>query len=222
MNKRNEVILLILGCLGAFAGCFGVNMFNQYCLMSLPLIARMVLMIISYWLMALVPIIIILVTKNKDGVLSFSKKNIGSQILIGIAAGLILSAAYFLVPYFLGFGEFVENGRRYTHLWQFAFELFYLIVAVGAVEEIVFRGFVYTKLKNIFSNEWVAIIVSSVLFGFFHILVGNIVQVCITTIIGFLFCLVRYKFKKCSMLSLILMHGIYDFMLTLYSSLLIK
>ena len=222
MSKRNEVILLILGYLGAFAGCFGVNMFNQYLLMSFPTIVRMALMIITYWLIALVPLIIILVTKNKDGILGISKKDIGMQILIGIAAGLVISSAYVLVPYFLGFGAFVDNGSRFTKLWQFSYELFYFIVAVGAVEEIVFRGFVYSKIKNIFSNEWAAMIVSSVLFGFFHILIGNIVQVCFTTIIGFIFCLVRYKFKKCSMLSLILLHGVYDFMIVLYSSLLFK
>jgi membrane protease YdiL (CAAX protease family) len=222
MNKKREIILAVIGYAGALAGCFGVIMLNRYVMMSLPLIGRMILMLVSYWLIALVPVVIMLLTKEKDPVLRFSVEKIGMQIASGVIAGLILASAYFWVPYLLGFGSLVDNGDRFTKAWQFAYELFYFIIAVGAVEEIVFRGFLYSKLKNIFQNEWAAIILSSVLFGLFHILIGNIVQVCITAIIGFIFCLVRYKIKNFSMLSLILMHGVYDFLLALYSSLLFK
>jgi len=218
MSKRSNAFLLILGYVGALAGCFGVIMFNRYVLPALPLACRMICMLLVYWLIALVPLILICISKDQKEIFVFPKERVGIQILVGVVSGLVISSAYFLVPYFLGFGPYVDNGSRYTKLWQFAFEFVYFIVAVGAVEEIVFRGFIYSKLKRLFDNEWIAIIASSVLFGLFHLLIGNIVQVCITTIIGIIFCLVRYKVKNCSMLSLIILHGIYDFMLMLYSS----
>lgn len=219
MNKKRDIILMIIGYIGALAGCFGVIMFNRYILTSLPLAGRMICMILVYWLIALVPIILICITKDKNEALVFPKEKIGIQILIGAVSGLVISSAYFLAPYFCGFGSLVDNGSRYTKLWQFVFELVYFIVAVGAVEEIVFRGFIYSKIKSIFGNEWMTILLSSILFGLFHLLIGNIVQVCLTTIIGIIFCLVRYKVKGCSMLSLIVLHGVYDFMIVLYSSL---
>lgn len=190
--------------------------------MSLPLVARMICMIITYWLIALIPLGIMLFTKEKDERMTLKKDGLGTQILIGLVAGLVISSAYFLVPYLLGFGSIVDNGSRYSQAWQFAYEFFYFIAAVGAVEELVFRGFIYSKLERFFNSEWAAIIISSVLFGLFHILNGNIIQVCITTIIGFIFCIVRHKIKKCTLLSLIILHGVYDFMLTLYSSILFK
>ena len=220
MEAKKRILYLIIGYLGALAGCYGVLMFNKYLLMSLPMAVRMICMVVGYWLIALVPIILMCLSKQRPESIGFTKEKKGLQVVIGIVSGLVIASLYFLVPYFMGFGAIVDNGSRYTRLWQFSFELVYFIVAVGAVEEIVFRGFVYSQIKGIFSNEWVAIIGSSILFGLFHILIGNMIQVCITTIIGFIFCLVRYKIKGCSMLSLILMHGVYDFMILLYSSLL--
>ncbi|MCR5092653.1 MAG: CPBP family intramembrane metalloprotease [Lachnospiraceae bacterium] len=222
MNRKRDICLMILGYVGALAGCFGVIMFNSYVLTSLPLAGRMICMLIVYWLIALVPLVLIFVSKDKIDTLTFSREKIGMQILIGVAGGSVIASAYFLVPYFMGFGSYVDNGSRFTQLWQFAFELVYFIVAVGAVEEIVFRGFVYSKLKSVFSNEWISIFASSILFGLFHLMIGNIVQVCLTTIIGIIFCLVRYKVKGCTMLSLIILHGVYDFLIVLYSSLLFR
>ena len=220
METKKRIINLIIGYFGALAGCYGVLMFNRYLLISLPLAARMVCMVVSYWLIALVPIFMMRWSKQSINSIGFTKEKMGMQVVIGMVSGLVIASLYFLVPYFMGFGAVVDNGSRYTKLWQFAFELMYFIVAVGAVEEIVFRGFVYSQIKEIFKNEWVAIIGSSALFGLFHILIGNMVQVCITTIIGFIFCMVRYKIKGCTILSLIIMHGVYDFMIMLYSSLL--
>lgn len=220
MSRKSSGFLMILGYVGALAGCFGVIMFNRYVMTSLPLAGRMICMPLVYWLIALVPIILICISKDENEILIFPKEKIGIQILIGAISGLVIASAYFLVPYLLGFGSYVDNGSRFTKLWQFVFEFVYFIVAVGAVEEIVFRGFIYSKLKSICGNEIITILVSSILFGLFHLLNGNIVQVCITTIIGIIFCLVRYKVKSCSMLSLIILHGVYDFMIVLYSSVL--
>lgn len=220
MKKKQTFIYLVITYIGVLASCFGVNMFNRYVMMSLPLAGRMICMVIMYWMIALIPIIIMLISKTSLKTIGFEKEKIGIQVLIGIVSGLIIASAYFFVPYFMGYGEIVDNGTRYKALWQFIFEYVYLVVAVGATEEIAFRGTIYQQMKNLFENEWGAIILSSVLFGFFHMFSGNVIQIIMTTIIGFIFCIVRLKISRCTLLSLVFMHGTYDFLIVLYSSLL--
>lgn len=66
MNERKKIIMqLLVGSIGAVAGLMGVNAFNQYLLMSLPIGLRMVLMIGTYWLIAIVPFCIMIFGKDK-------------------------------------------------------------------------------------------------------------------------------------------------------------
>lgn len=94
----------------------------------------------------------------------------------------------------------------------------YCIVSVGAVEEFVFRGVLYFKIKEIFGREWIAIAFSSALFGLFHIFQGNLIQVVITGLLGIVFCLLRLKIRGFTTLSLILAHGIYDALISVWAS----
>ncbi|MBU3112040.1 CPBP family intramembrane metalloprotease [Clostridium lacusfryxellense] len=49
------------------------------------------------------------------------------------------------------------------------------------------------------------------MFGLFHYPVGhNILQVLMTTVIGFIFAVLRLKFKDCTTLSVGIAHGLYD------------
>lgn len=218
MSKKKEWICLIVGFLGAMLGLYGVVSFNQFVLMSLPLGLRMVSMLLIYWLIALIPIIVMLVNKDKLVDYGFSKDKKKFQIIVGILIGVAMSFILTLIPHLFGFGKYVDSGKRYKYLWQFIYEFFYCIFAVGFVEEFVFRGFVYEKIKIISQKDMIAIIGSSVLFGVFHLFSGNIVQMIMTACIGAFLCFCRLKVKKCSTLSLIIGHGIYDALITVWSS----
>lgn len=218
MNERKkELLSLVIGYPGVLLGTYGVISFHKFVLISLPLWLRMVSMIVIYWLIALVPIIVMLVCKDKFSDY-WSNDRIGRQILAGVLIGAAMSLVLTLVPHFVGFGAYVDNGKRYTYLWQFAYEFLYCIAAVGLVEEFIFRGFIYNKIKKISGNDIAAVIVSSVLFGLFHILNGNIVQMIMTALLGALWCLCRLKIKNCTLLSLIIAHGIYDALITVWAS----
>ena len=218
MSKKKESIWLVIAFLGAMLGCFGVHCFNAYVMMSLPLVARMVCMILIYWLIALVPVIVMLLGKDKLTDYGFRREGIGIQIFVGIATGLGMSAVLTLVPFLAGFGAYVDNGTGYRFWWQFLYEFLYCIVSVGAVEELVFRGILYEKLRRIGGSELPAFIISSVMFGLFHIFNGNIIQMFLTAGIGMIFCLCRLKIKNCSTLSLIIAHGVYDAMISVLSA----
>lgn len=219
-GKKKELVSLIIGYLGAFLGVYGVISFNQFVLMSLPLGLRMVCMIVTYWLIALVPVIIMIVSKDRIADY-WNTDKIGYQILTGVLIGIAMSLVLTLVPHLAGFGAYVDNGKRYIYLWHFVYEFFYCIVAIGFVEELVFRGFVYNRIQKISRNEIAAVIGSSVLFGVFHLFGGNIVQMIMTAFIGAFFCLCRLKIKNCSVLSLVIAHGIYDALIAVWASILL-
>lgn len=221
MSKKKEIISLIIGFMGTVAGLYGVVAFKQFVMMSLSLGMRMVSMILTYWLIALIPIVVMLVNKNRLTDYGFSKNKIWMQIVVGILIGLVMSVVLTLIPHLIGFGEFVDSRKGYKYLWQFAYEFLYCILAVGLVEEFVFRGFIFEKIKCIGGKDIIAVVVSSVLFGVFHLFSGNLVQMIMTAFIGAFFCFCRLKIKNCSTLSLIIGHGVYDALITVFASVLL-
>ena len=88
--------------------------------------------------------------------------------------------------------------------------------AVALTEEFIFRGFLYRKVHVLSGSSGVAVLVSSLAFGLFHIFSGSMVQIGITTLMGIFFCLVRSKVKNCTTLSLIIGHGLYNFLITVW------
>lgn len=219
-EKKKELVSLIIGYAGSFLGLYGVISFNRFVLMSLPLGLRMVCMIVTYWLTALVPVIVTIVRKDKIADY-WNNDHIGYQMLTGVLIGTAMSLVLTLVPHLVGLGAYFDSGKRYTYLWQFAYEFLYCIAAVGLAEEFVFRGFIYNRIKKISRSNAVAVIGSSVLFGIFHLFDGNIVQMIMTAFIGAFFCLCKLKIKNCSLLSLIIAHGIYDALITVWASVLL-
>lgn len=218
MSKKKEIISLIIGFVGVVAGLYGVVSFNRFVLMSLPIVIRMVCMILTYWLIALIPAIVMIVNKDKLTDYGFSKEKIGMQIIVGILIGTVMSVLLTLIPHQIGFGEFIDSGKRYKYLWQFIYEFFYCIFAIGLVEEFVFRGFIFEKIKRVAGKDIIAVIISSVFFGVFHFFSGNLVQMVMTACIGAFFCFCRLKIKNSSTLSLIIGHGVYDALITVFAS----
>ena len=218
MSKKKEIISLIIGFVGVVAGLYGVVSFNRFVLMSLPIVIRMVCMILTYWLIALIPAIVMIVNKDKLTDYGFSKEKIGMQIIVGILIGTVMSVLLTLIPHLIGFGEFVDSGKRYKYLWQFIYEFFYCIFAIGLGEEFVFRGFIFEKIKRVAGKDIIAVIISSVFFGVFHFFSGNLVQIVMTACIGAFFCFCRLKIKNCSTLSLLIGHGVYDALIAVFAS----
>ena len=219
MTRKTDWISLIVGYLGSALGLIVLNIFNQV-LMLLPLPARMITLIAAYWLIALGPIILIIVNKEKFSEYGFTSEKLGKQIVVGVLIGAAMSIVLTVVPHLLGFGEYVSSGKNYTELWQFIYEFIYCVFAVSFTEELVFRGFIYKKILNISGKRSTAAAVSSVLFGAFHFLNGGIIQAVMTAFLGAFFCLCRAKIKDCTIVSLIIAHGIYDALITVWTAVL--
>lgn len=217
MKECNKIIIqMVIALIGVFVGLLGVNAFNQYVLMSLPLVVRIFLMIVTYLPIALVPFCIVLFNKDKWSDYGFSKGKIGCQVLIGLATALCMSFVFTVIPHLAGKSDWVNNQHQYQYMWQFIYDFIYFIFAIALVEEFVFRGFFYKKLEILFGSAVGAIIGSSVLFGLFHFLGGNIVQIFLNGIIGAIFCICKVKIKNCTLVSVIIAHGVYDALITVW------
>ena len=176
--------------------------------------------IFSYWMIALVPLLLMRLLKDRWTDYGFRKTDRGRQVLTGLGIALAMSLVLTVLPHLVGLGDWVDNGTRTLVLWKILFNFVYFIVAVGAVEEFIFRGFLYRRLQLLFNSEAVAIVGSSILFGTFHLFHGNVAQLIMTTLIGILFCVLRRNSKSCTTLSLIIAHGVYDALIGVWASLL--
>ena len=209
VETKNYRLQLVISLIGIAILMFGVILFNQNILMSLPLGVRAVLGVLLHWGPAIVPIIIMILNKEGLRELGFSKEKLGLQILIGIIIALAMSFAFTLIPILFGFKDMVGS-TTYTKLWQFIYEFAYRILGVAFAEEFIFRGFIFYKLLQIKRSRKHAIIISSLLFGIYHIFSGNIIQVFMTFLIGLFLSMCREKIKNCTITSLIVAHGVYD------------
>jgi membrane protease YdiL (CAAX protease family) len=153
LKTKHSTLELIIAVIGVFACVIGLSMFIKHLLMNLKLPTRMILMIITQWLLFIVPGILML--KNRESIfdLGFDRKNVLKQILIGIILGVLLSLVFTVLPIQLGFKEMVGNSS-YTKAWQFTYEFVYAIVGVALVEELIFRGYIFHKLLEIKNSRW--------------------------------------------------------------------
>lgn len=122
---------------------------------SLPL--RMILMIVTQWLLFLVPGILMIVNKENLGDIGFRKEKIPLQIGIGVLLAFSMSMVLTVFPIMLGFKDMVGN-TSYTQTWQFVYEFIYPILGVALAEELIFRGYIFNKLLEIKKSKWFAII----------------------------------------------------------------
>jgi len=114
----------------------------------------------------------------------------------------------------------IATPSNYTGSFRPIFLLVYSSIVTPVFEELIFRGFVWTKLNQIFSREWKTYIVSTILFALWHFgyissiafrIQGNLLNAMLWKVItglcfGVALGAVRLKTKNCY--STMLLHGI--------------
>lgn len=136
------------------------------------------------------------------------------HFLIGIAIATVLSAVIAVIPAVCGF-SLVGNHQNFSWVTVIYDFLFYMLI-VGPIEEYVFRVYLQDTFVGFFTKQkWIGVVIAAFLFGLWHIINGNIVQVLFTFGIGLVFGFAKYKIKDCEYISLAIGHGLYDFLNTL-------
>ena len=133
------------------------------------------------------------------------------QFIIGSLVALSLSIIIAWIPALFGF-SLVGNHINFVW-WEFFYNLFFYLIIVGPVEELVFRVYFQKTFVNLFSkHRWIGVIIASALFGFWHLINGSFIQVMFTFVIGLVFGLAKEYIKDLHYPGIALSHGLYDFL----------
>lgn len=84
----------------------------------------------------------------------------------------------------------------------------FVSLSAGVTEELIFRGYVISRLQLFFKKSYTTIIISSILFGILHISYGTINQVIIPTFMGFVFAIYYQKYRNIKIV--IICHFLWD------------
>lgn len=96
---------------------------------------------------------------------------------------------------------------------SFLSRLLFLTLTVAITEELIFRGYIFTKLNQLVRSKWSVILISCILFYAVHLprtLTINGTHIYSTFVTTILFCYYLYSFSKKSIIPLIIAHGLYD------------
>ena len=139
---------------------------------------------------------------------------------IGVTIALVLSAVIAIIPALCGF-SLIGNHIDFSWFVLIHDLLFYLLI-IGPVEEFVFRVYLQDTFVSFFEkHKWLGVVIASFLFGLWHIINGNAVQVLFTFGIGLVFGSAKYKIKGCGYAGVSFAHGLYDFLNTLVRMLIV-
>jgi CAAX amino terminal protease family. len=152
----------------------------------------------------------IVFTKREPEVLINKPTGVIYAIVLGFGAGGIssiwLNGMYILADYspFLakqvkGFDSLYSDMEKGPYIW-----LFLAIVVVGPIiEEILFRGIIFSSFENTTKNSWFPVLATGIMFGVWH---GSFIQGVYTAIVGII---LAYYMKKCrSLFLVVLAHGV--------------
>ncbi len=168
------------------------------------------LIIVAYTAVAVVALFL----TGQKKVLMPSKRKLWLQILIGIGIAAALCFIIGIIPILCGTSLVGSHSDASVGIILLAALQDILFVGVG--EEIVFRGYIQNQFAIWLKKcKWLAPLIAAALFGLWHLINGSLIQALFTTVIGCVFGYAKYFIKDCSLLSVIIAHGLYDFSLVL-------
>lgn len=149
--------------------------------------------------------VILLVFKDKEFNLGFSKSKIWRQFLYGV----LLFAGMLIIYKLFGnsnLGQpFEINSIMALMIWD-AF-------TAATTEELAYRGLLFTRFRQLSGNTIVAVLFSSVLFGASHFMVGDLQHIIMSSVTGCLLVLARAYLKHCTLVSTMIAHFLYDYLM---------
>ena len=135
------------------------------------------------------------------------------QYIIGVLIALSLSLVIAVIPALCGLS--LIGGHSDFSWFSFLFDLFFYMLIIGPVEELIFRVYVQELIVDWLPRyKWLGVVIAAFLFGLWHIINGSIIQVLFTFGIGLVFGFAKYKIKDCGYVGVAVGHGLYNFLNT--------
>ena len=216
--RRNALIQVIIGIVGMFITLIVWKIIGAFISGKLTQEAFAILNSIAHVSLISVPLLIMLLGKDDLVDYGITRQHLGKQFKVGVSIALCMTCVLVLFPMIIGLKSLVYGGESYHSVGNAIGGFIRFLLVVGLVEEFVFRGFLYGKLKEICQSETAPIVISSLVFGLFHFSGGNFIQVIMASAIGAVYCWCMENIPNCSLLSLIIAHGMHDWLIRVLAS----
>ena len=129
--------------------------------------------------------------------------NIRSQIIKGLIVFLVLLYSY-VFPYYLIYGVKAANDLQ---LYQLAIHIFLNIFVFALAEEMLFRGLILLRLKQLLSSDTKAIFIGSLIFSISQYpLTHDATMLLLYVLLGLILSTIKLKFNV-KLISLAIAHG---------------
>jgi membrane protease YdiL (CAAX protease family) len=113
-------------------------------------------------LMIVLCIVLVLIRKERLNSIGVTAKNVGRALLIGMVFGILFSLAMNVIPSIL-------TGGKVITLSAALYNIFYYFVVIALSEEIVFRGYIQTRIYGLIKHDILAIFITAFLFYAMHL-----------------------------------------------------
>ena len=163
-----------------------------------------------YVLLCMIPILLVhpVSRKRENSKVWTWRKSLGIGILLGVAC-FTLTYLIELLSHERTYDEIIEwpelsvsMSSFYSYNW-----LAIAIIANSFAEELVMRAYLIDRLEKLFGSTWIAIVLSALLFGSYHIYQGVTGLVC-ATLMGVVFGIHYSRYRK--LLPIVVAHTIYN------------
>lgn len=202
---RRNIVILSLSLVMICAVTFSARFIKYIDVTALKIIAQVFLNLFN-------GLIALIAMKSTGMKINIDLKN-KRQYLIGAVIALALSVVIAVVPALCGFSLI---GDHADFSWfVLVYDLLFYLLIIGPVEEFVFRVYLQDTFVSFFEKrKWLGVVLASFLFGSWHLINGNIIQVLFTFGIGLVFGFAKYKIRDCGYIGVAFGHGLYDFLNT--------
>jgi membrane protease YdiL (CAAX protease family) len=113
-------------------------------------------------LLAATVFIALRIRKQRLSTAGFNLSRLKRSLMVGAVTGVILSLCANIIPTLLSGGQWAGFDST---LWNF----FYMLVIIAFVEELVFRGYIQTRLYGVIKSDIAAVTIGGFLFMGMHI-----------------------------------------------------
>ncbi len=133
----------------------------------------------------------------------FAPRYLPAVLIISVGLMLVINGVLTLLP--ASWTESYDEASSFVNEGSFGISLLTKVLLAPIVEELTFRGLMLSRLNKALP-KWLAIAISSILFGVIH---GNFLWFCYAALLGVILCLVVNRTG--SLLSTIMIHMLFNF-----------
>ena len=162
-----------------------------------------------------IPIVAMKLTSQEEKLLP-TKRRLWLQVLIGLGLAVVLCLLLRIIPILCR--QSFSGSYKEMSLPDFIFYSIKVILFVGIGEEVLFRGYIQNQFEIWLKKfKWLAPLIAAILFGICHFINGTLNNVLVGLFCGCVFGYAKYFIKDCSLLSVAIGHGFYDFSLMFFT-----